>query len=298
MGGRCQCDWMVPREQYETVCHENNKLRKAVEQLKPEPTDTHLFASFSPAQRMGYIESVLRWAACGYVNSPERVRQFRVAWKLVSELAETTVAAEDARGVDLLGALRDAEYAMRSNGMHCHATYQHVCRVLSEATPHPAPAVAEPQQTFPTGALNPEWMVGKTAGELRAMRHGDDPAVAAEAGQAFAWYRTVNGHRAGISFERCSPDIDGWEEHPLFTQPAPPSQGQWQPIETAPKDGRCLLAIKTDDGYEFGVLQRAANGAWVYEGEPTYCLSYYFEPTHWMPLPAAPTQPPAEGGAE
>jgi len=62
----------------------------------------------------------------------------------------------------------------------------------------------------------------------------------------------------------------------------------WQPIKTAPKDGNCLLAINTDNGYTFKVLDRDDRGEWIFEGEPTYCLSYYFEPTHWMPFPPPP----------
>lgn len=64
----------------------------------------------------------------------------------------------------------------------------------------------------------------------------------------------------------------------------------WQPIEAAPKDGNCLLAIETDDGYTFGVLERFEDGTWVHEGEPTFCKAYYFMPTHWMPLPAPPKE--------
>jgi hypothetical protein len=62
----------------------------------------------------------------------------------------------------------------------------------------------------------------------------------------------------------------------------------WQPIATAPADGRCLLAIETDHGYTFGVLDREKSGDWIHDGEPTYCHGYYFCPTHWMPLPEPP----------
>lgn len=62
----------------------------------------------------------------------------------------------------------------------------------------------------------------------------------------------------------------------------------WLPIETAPKDGNCLLAIETDDGYTFAVLERDKKGNWIHEGEPTYRHGYYFNPTHWRPLPAPP----------
>jgi hypothetical protein len=79
--------------------------------------------------------------------------------------------------------------------------------------------------------------------------------------------------------------------------PAVVSAG-WRPIETAPEDGRCLLAINTDDGYEFGVLLRDAKGRWIHDGEPTFCHGYYYEPTHWMPLPEAPTAAPARPPAD
>lgn len=62
------------------------------------------------------------------------------------------------------------------------------------------------------------------------------------------------------------------------------------PIETAPKDGGPLLLwVDTDDGGEAMTLYRNADGEWLYDGEPTYCASFYIKPTHWMPLPAAPS---------
>jgi hypothetical protein len=70
------------------------------------------------------------------------------------------------------------------------------------------------------------------------------------------------------------------------------SFSNWQPIETAPEDGSCLLAINTDEGYIFGVLERDTRGNWIHEGEPTFCHSDYFEPTHWMPLPEPPKVTP------
>lgn len=66
---------------------------------------------------------------------------------------------------------------------------------------------------------------------------------------------------------------------------------EWQPIETAPKGGPLLLWVDTDDGGEPMVLYRNADGDWLYDGEPTYCASFYLNPTHWMPLPP----PPATG---
>lgn len=65
---------------------------------------------------------------------------------------------------------------------------------------------------------------------------------------------------------------------------------EWQPIETAPKDGKCLLYVETDNGGEFHVLPRDKRGDWIYEGEPTYCQCGYFNPTHWVPLPEPPKE--------
>lgn len=65
---------------------------------------------------------------------------------------------------------------------------------------------------------------------------------------------------------------------------------EWQDIESAPKDGKCLLWCETDDGGEFAVLSRDGKGNWIYEGEPTFCLSHYYEPKYWMPLPPPPKE--------
>jgi len=66
---------------------------------------------------------------------------------------------------------------------------------------------------------------------------------------------------------------------------------EWQPIETAPKDGRSIIIainIATD---EFG--PRIACGSWQRLAETWFgtCGSslVIYNPTHWMPLPAAPT---------
>jgi hypothetical protein len=58
---------------------------------------------------------------------------------------------------------------------------------------------------------------------------------------------------------------------------------KWQPIETAPKDGREVL-IFVGSGYDGGVI--VANwregGGWNdWDGD-------LWEPTHWMPFPEAP----------
>ncbi len=65
--------------------------------------------------------------------------------------------------------------------------------------------------------------------------------------------------------------------------------GGWRPIETAPRkvEFRCLL------GHEHSVVTGYWDGTmWVNERS---LLRSEFNPTHWMPLPAAPDAPNDEG---
>ena len=68
----------------------------------------------------------------------------------------------------------------------------------------------------------------------------------------------------------------------------------WKPIKTAPVDGKCLLAILSDDGWTYAELQRNSKGHWIHEGEPTFCHGYYFEPIYWTELPEDPPMPEHE----
>lgn len=75
---------------------------------------------------------------------------------------------------------------------------------------------------------------------------------------------------------------------------------EWQPIETAPKDGTCILICKATDadgepivGETFGLfVHRAAwwdfDNAWIVYNSVFQELPAFFEPTHWMPLPEPP----------
>ena len=67
-----------------------------------------------------------------------------------------------------------------------------------------------------------------------------------------------------------------------------PGVPDWQPIETAPKDGEKRLLLVVDHG-EWG--DKVWMGLWA-DG---WVLSYgkaINEPTHWMPLPEAPKPEP------
>lgn len=62
---------------------------------------------------------------------------------------------------------------------------------------------------------------------------------------------------------------------------AAPAEG-WQPIETAPKDGTWIIGATPH-----GVTPLRWGVSWDDQHWANGCVVY--QPTHWMPLPAAPT---------
>lgn len=99
----------------------------------------------------------------------------------------------------------------------------------------------------------------------------------------------------------------------LATQPQAPQGGGWQPIETAPKDGRTMLLGCSNSHKKW----RTMRGQWMSEAyidenweDPDDATPgwyetvvegddipncWYITPTHWQPLPAAPTETPEAG---
>ncbi len=65
-----------------------------------------------------------------------------------------------------------------------------------------------------------------------------------------------------------------------------PRVDEWQPIGTAPKDGKDILVGWHSDHYERFIWTRAGQvkGIWYHSGG-TGVVCY---PTHWMPLPEPP----------
>lgn len=60
---------------------------------------------------------------------------------------------------------------------------------------------------------------------------------------------------------------------------------EWQPIETAPKDGTEFLVFCTDDGHSYICFcNYLAGGYWNPDAE----VGGKLNPTHWMPLPKPP----------
>jgi hypothetical protein len=62
------------------------------------------------------------------------------------------------------------------------------------------------------------------------------------------------------------------------------THGQWRPIATAPKDGSDILAYEEEDGI---AIIWWGFGCWLNDAGTNDGLSP--TPTHWMPLPDAPT---------
>jgi hypothetical protein len=61
----------------------------------------------------------------------------------------------------------------------------------------------------------------------------------------------------------------------------------WQPIESAPRDGTPLLVgVAGDDYYPRTAWWDDEAGAWLVNERPRVCM--LVTPTHWMPLPEPP----------
>jgi hypothetical protein len=69
--------------------------------------------------------------------------------------------------------------------------------------------------------------------------------------------------------------------------------GEWQDIETAPKDGVQFLVYCPEIGCTFAVYRRPESPAFL-TFVASYDLAHRFSvtPTHWMPLPKHPLLPP------
>lgn len=78
---------------------------------------------------------------------------------------------------------------------------------------------------------------------------------------------------------------------------------EWQPIETAPKDGTIIILCDNNGDVDVGHYIRLTKteGLWCVEGanpwetchDSSYFKSYLtkgFEPTHWQPLPEPPEE--------
>lgn len=83
---------------------------------------------------------------------------------------------------------------------------------------------------------------------------------------------------------------------------------QWQPIESAPKDGTIILGVRflsyfigDDETFTDGATMmweggegRVLEGMWAYTGMMVSPVKDEHLPTHWMPLPS-PLSAPTHG---
>lgn len=80
----------------------------------------------------------------------------------------------------------------------------------------------------------------------------------------------------------------------------------WQPIETAPRDGSDVLLFFPLDGLDHRNHARTvicfwrlnetypATSGWVFQGRAVRAYSSIYQPTHWMPLPEPPARTPSD----
>lgn len=65
---------------------------------------------------------------------------------------------------------------------------------------------------------------------------------------------------------------------------------EWQPIETAPKDGKDVQVYVTESREQFVAFWSESDDGFCFattkEGKPILVKT----PTHWMPLPPPPTK--------
>jgi hypothetical protein len=82
---------------------------------------------------------------------------------------------------------------------------------------------------------------------------------------------------------------------PLYAVPQQAQAPGWQPIETAPKDGRDMFVVRA---FCIDPTGRASSGGYTSDA---YCVwrgdegrlmrwPHVWQPTHWMPLPPSPQQ--------
>lgn len=115
---------------------------------------------------------------------------------------------------------------------------------------------------------------------------------------AFALNVTLSGDYNWSAYMR-----DVWRTM-LAASPAPAvDNAGWRPIETAPKEGTEILLFTSHRRDDFGDAFDAVQiGYWdkgnigpgvhpVFHREPGWHLQKIGIPTHWQPLPSAPSQP-------
>ena len=72
--------------------------------------------------------------------------------------------------------------------------------------------------------------------------------------------------------------------------------GEWQPIETAPKDSTYyFVSVKSDVSGRWDVAIGRFGEDGFYFKDGCELDGWNWTPTHWMPLPEPPKEPPSNG---
>ena len=104
----------------------------------------------------------------------------------------------------------------------------------------------------------------------------------AENNPPVAWYDPEHGLPYGMTEAPPTANAVYLYAKPVTTQ-------EWQPIETAPKDGSWIVVTSTHNIY-FRVAVQFVCGAWIDVNEIENDDLMRDSATHWMPLPAAPME--------
>jgi|GEM_PF-4725155 len=175
---------------------------------------------------------------------------------------------------------------------------QRVPVVPSLAYPTSWPRKATPSDLVPLWAGEfksfDDWVNFATK-RLTGCHHPYGHEVGAICVDSFGRRCTVGGDFMRARDEDAFPVRYFWE----CTTPAPEQSG-WQPIETAPRDGRGIqvidmtaLAPETGQAwFRHGVWTAVPPGGEIAIAPEVYRSITWPTPTHWMPLPT----PPSKGG--
>ncbi len=74
---------------------------------------------------------------------------------------------------------------------------------------------------------------------------------------------------------------------------SPPIDAGWQSIETAPKDGTAIFAYRENTGWEYFVVKWIDDRFFTLDSDYNPFSPVFGPPSHWMPLPSAPSSHPA-----
>lgn len=147
------------------------------------------------------------------------------------------------------------------------------------------------------------------AAALKLLRSEPEPTPEPGERERFeAWYETDEAQDAGISHGWQGIAWAAWQAARASLPPAPEPVAGWQSIETAPKDGRTMLVGYFNSNGKWRTMrgrwysQETIEDEWedpdlagegwyetVVESDD-YPNCWWTEPTHWMPLPPAPTK--------